>query len=270
MALKTGKKPATYDSHDLLYADFRPKDIFIPDSQKWGFGTDFTNWGMLGNGPDNSVFQGFGGCGDCAWAGPAHETEQAAHEAKRTIPHFTGAVVVEQYSEYSGYNPQTGANDNGSNVRDVLNWRQNKGLRDADGNVHKIGSYVQLELGNWDHLREACFLFEAVGLGFEFPDSAMDQFNNGKPWTVVSGAQIDGGHYVPIVGHPASGWWTCVTWGQRQMLTVQFISKYADELWAWIDAERYNEVTGETWNGYKDADLEKYLSGVALLKGLIK
>lgn len=259
----TGKKPATYDSRDIRYADVRPKALPQFDLPiGWGYGMDFgsANWLMLGNGPDDTVFQGFGGCGDCAWAGPAHEEMQAAHEAGRKIPIFSGKTVVNQYSAYSGYNPQTGANDNGSDVREVLNWRQAKGLVDDTGNTYKIGTYVSLELGNWQALREACWLFESVGLGFNFPSSAMDQFNNGKVWSVVPGAQIDGGHYVPIVGHPWSGYWTCITWGQRQVMTWQFIQTYADELWAYIDPERYSQVTGETYTHFKDADLEKYIA----------
>lgn len=261
--LSLGKKPASYDKRDLLYADIRPKGVQLPQVPvTWGKGMDFgsNNWLMLGNGPDDTVFPGFQGCGDCAWAGPAHEEMQAAHEAGRAIPQFSGKTVVSQYSAYSGYDPQSGANDNGSNVRDVLNWRQTKGLMDDQGNAYKIGAYVSIQPGDWRMLREACWLFESVGIGIQFPNSAMDQFNNGQVWSVVPGASIEGGHYVPVVGHPYPGYWTCITWGQRQVMTWEFVAKYCDEVWAYIDPERYNKVTGLTYNGFKDADLEKYLA----------
>lgn len=275
MQLHLGKKPATYDSRDLLYREARPKSLPISLTDlptTWGHGADFSStdpppkgWGMLGNGPqdDGSVdpsWAAAGGAGDCAWAGPAHEEMQAAHESGRKIPPFSSLTILKQYSEYCGYNLQTGAGDMGSDVREVLKWRQKKGLKSNSGHAYKIGAYYSLELGDWQSLREACYLFESVGLGFEFPESAMNQFNNGQTWSVVPGAQIDGGHYVPIVGHPWPGLWTCITWGRRQVMTWQFIQQYADELWCYIDFERYNRVTGKTAEGYQDVDLERYIT----------
>lgn len=81
-------------------------------------------WGMLGNGPDDSVFPGFQGCGDCAIAGPCHSEQEAAVLAGRPLPRFTGRVAVEQYSELTGYDPETGENDNGTNPQDVFTYRQ--------------------------------------------------------------------------------------------------------------------------------------------------
>jgi hypothetical protein len=269
MTLLLGKRAATYDSRDLRYADVRA-GVSLPPAPPpgGGYGMDFgaAGWLMLGNGPDATVFGGFNGCGDCAWAGPAHEVMESCKNAGRPVPAFSGKTVVDQYSAYSGYDPQTGANDNGSNVRDVLNWRQTKGLLDDAGTAHKIGAYVALEPGNLDQFWEALWLFDAVGIGIKFPNSAMDQTNAGQMWSVVPGAQIDGGHYIPLVGHPTAGVWTCVTWGQRQTMTTQFLSTYCDEAWAWIDPERYSQATGETPQGFRDADLEKYLTAVAQQK----
>jgi hypothetical protein len=174
--------------------------------------------------------------------------------------------VLEQYSAYSGYNLETGAKDNGSNVRDVLKWRQKKGLLDKAGTAHKIGTFVALEPGNTDQLWEALWLFENVGIGINFPNSAMDQFNAGKTWSVVPGAKVDGGHYIPLVGHPVTNAWTCVTWGKRQTMTAQFLTTYCDEAWAYIDPERYNAVTGETLQAFTSADLDKYITLLAAQK----
>ena len=264
MALHLGKKDPTYDSRDLRYAVIR-QGITLPKipPPSGGYGMDFQNWFMLGNGPDDTVFQGFQGCGDCAWAGPAHETMESCKNSGRSVPTFSGKTVVGQYAQYSGYDPKTGANDNGSNVRDVLSWRQKKGLLDDAGTPHKIGAYVSVEPGNLEHLWEALWLFEAVGVGIQFPGSAMDQFNAGKEWTVVPGAKPEGGHYIPIVGHPNADTWTCVTWGKRQTMTAEFLSKYSDEAWAWIDPERYSQLTGNTQQGFSDASLQQYLTAVA-------
>lgn len=266
MSLYLGKQDPTYDSRDRLYADVRPKSLSIRvPNPGGGYGMDFgaSGWLMLGNGPDDSVFKGFDGCGNCAWAGPGHEHMESNHNAGDPVPPFSGKTIVSQYSEYSGYDAKTGENDSGSNVREVLNWRQKTGLLDDNGKAHKIGPYVALEPGNAQQIWEALYLFEAVGIGIQFPQSAMDQTNAGQMWSVVPGTQIEGGHYIPLFGHPSHDVWTCVTWGQRQTMTQQFLIKYCDEAWAWIDPERYNKVTGETLEHQKDADLEKYLSQLA-------
>jgi hypothetical protein len=265
--MKLGKQPATYDSRDIRYADVRPSGVSLPNVPPpgGGYGTDFSDWLMLGNGPcdDGSVQSGwaaFQGAGDCAWAGPAHEEMEACKNAGRPVPAFTCLNVLQQYSAYSGYNLQTGAGDNGSNVRDVLTWRQTKGLVDAAGAAHKIGTFVSLEPGNTDQLWEALWLFESVGIGINFPNSAMDQFNAGQMWSVVAGTAIEGGHYIPLVGHPVQNVWTCVTWAKRQTMTAQFLTTYCDEAWAYIDPERYNAVTGDTLQKFTDADLDKYIT----------
>jgi hypothetical protein len=273
---KTGKRPATYSSKDIRFSDVRPSILnnagvaeTLPSLKSFGggYGTDFSDWLMLGNGPcdDGSITSGYAeeGAGDCAWAGPAHEIMESAKNSSRTVPPFTCLNILNQYAEYLGLADAaalTASNDQGSDVRDVLTWRQQKGLLDTEGNVYKIGAFVSLELGNFQNLYEALYLFENVGIGINFPESAMDQFNAGQEWTVVNGAQIEGGHYIPLVGHPSSSVWTVVTWAQRQTVSQAFLAKYVDEAWAYIDAERYNQVTGKTLQNFTDADLEEYLT----------
>jgi hypothetical protein len=281
---KLGKKAATYSSKDIRYSDVRPAVLdtadaatILPTLKNYvggGYGMDFgaSNWLMLGNGPcdDGSITSGYAenGAGDCAWAGPGHEEMESAFNAGRPVPKFTCLNILNQYAEYLNL-PNAAAlnanNDQGSDVRSVLVKRQTNGLVDVDGNAYKIGTFVSLELGNLQNLYEALYLFEAVGIGINFPESAMDQFNSGQTWSVVPGAQIEGGHYIPLVGHPSTNVWTCVSWGRRQTMTQAFLTKYVDEMWAYVDPERYNAVTGETPQNWKDADLEKFIT--LLLQG---
>jgi hypothetical protein len=269
--LKTGKRPAQYHPELTRLVDIKTSIGLATPIYKssFGYGNDFhngpTGWKILGNGPpdDNSIPQAdaaaLQGAGDCAWAGSAHETMLLCKNARRPVPKFTGLNILQQYSAYSGYDLVTGANDNGSDVVEVLKWRQTKGLVDASGGIHKIGVFVSLEVGNLTELWEALYYFDTVGLGINFPESAMTQLNQGQIWSVVSGAQIEGGHYIPLVGRPTANTWTCITWGQRQIMTEQFVTTYMDEAYCYITLERYNAVTGETPQGVKDYDLEKYL-----------
>lgn len=278
MTFHLGKLPATYDSRDIRFCDIKV-GLSLPNipAPHGGYGTDFAYWGMAGNGPvdpdDHSLpaewTAAAHGAGDCTIAGPAHETMEADHNALRSAATFSAKTCLEQYAilteqaNGTAYDPVTGDGDTGLDPRQVLKYRQKTGLKDDNGNVHKIGVYVAVEPQNLQDLWEALWLFEAVGIGINFPGSAMDQFKAGQPWSVVPGASIEGGHYIPLVGHPTASIWTCVTWGKRQLITPSFLTTYCEEAFAYITAERYSQVTGKTLEGYRDADLEHYITAVA-------
>ncbi len=269
MTLRLGKRPATSDRRDFRYGAVRAT-INLPPAPApgGGYGMDFgaAGWEMLGNGPDDTVFPGFTGCGDCAWAGPAHETMEACQNAGQPVPAFTGKTIVDQYAAYSGFNPQTGANDTGSDVRDVLTWRQSKGLLDDAGTAHTIGAYVALDPTDAAQLWEALWLFGVIGIGINFPGSAMTQTNADQVWSVVPGATVEGGHYIPIVGHPSADIWTCITWGKRQTMTTEFLQTYCDEAWAWVDPARYQTLTGNTIQGFTPTQVQQYLTAVGQMQ----
>jgi hypothetical protein len=269
--LPLGKQTATpLRSETTLYSEVRPalvKAGLIPTPpQMWGHGHDFPQgaWQMLGNGPDDSVFPGFGGCGDCAWADPAHDEMEAAKNAGRPVPPFTGLVVVEQYAEYEGWSrgdlaslkAWIEANDNGSNMQDVIARRQTKGLRDANGTVYKIGKAVGIEPGNLQHLWEVAWLFENADIGIEVQEAQQTQFNErAQPtWDYVPGSPTVGGHAVPVMGKLG-----LISWGEDVYYTAAFIAHQMDEGYAYIDPLRYNAVTGEDYEHFKDADLEKFI-----------
>ena len=54
-------------------------------------------------------------------------------------------------------------------------------------------AYLALTTGNPDQLALAIYLFGATGIGIKFPNTAMDQFNAGKPWDVAKNAKSRAG-----------------------------------------------------------------------------
>lgn len=270
--LKLGKRDATLDDRDLQFAAYLPglkSAGLLPKLPKvFGHGNDFLGegWLMLGNGPDDTVYKGFEGCGDCAWADPAHATMAFAKNSGHPVPRFTGKVIVDQYSEYCGYNPKTGAKDEGSDLREVLAWRQKKGLRDADGKVHKIGHYMAISPKSIEDLMYAVYLLEGTTIGIEFPESADQQFAEGKPWDVVKGAEIVGGHDIYPAGRPNEESFAAITWAKRQPVTNRFYAKYNDESFGYVSAESLSSVTGKTYEGQSAEQLEQYLTQIAKLK----
>jgi hypothetical protein len=265
--LHTGKAPFVPDTRDLKLSAVIPSGVTLPYPKFGDHSTDFTDWLMLGNGPqdDGSIppsWKAVDGAGDCVFAGFGHQIMADCFNAGSAVPKITSLLALQHYAAVTGYNPETGAGDNGTDVRTALDWYQKTGYADASGQVHHIGKYVLVDHTNLVELWQAMMLFESVGIGIEFPASAMTQFNARKPWSVTS-SPIEGGHYIPLVGHPTTNKWICVTWGRAQVMTPQFVAKYADEAWAWVSLDRYNAVTGETAEGYKDVELERYLEALA-------
>jgi hypothetical protein len=264
--LKLGKAPATYDQRDLLFAHYRTSDSLPSHPVHFGHeklvGADA--WQMLGNGPDNTVSINFDGAGDCFFAGGAHETMLWNLEHNNNV-NFSGADCIADYSAVTGYNPKAPLNangqnptDNGTKSRDGFKYRQKTGLIDVGGERHKIGAYVGLELGNMDELLEALYLFGVVGIGLRFPASAMDQFNAGKPWSVVPGPEPTEGHYIPLVAYRDQ--LEVVTWGRIQKMTPQFYKTYADEAWAVLSPEMLNN--GKSPEGFNFAQLKADLASI--------
>jgi len=264
--LKLGKKTATYDKRDLLFAQYRTAAALPSHPKHFGHEklVEANAWQMLGNGPDNTVSNGFNGAGDCVFAGGDHETMLWTLESGAPAT-FTGANSITDYRAVTGYDPNApldaqGNNptDQGTNTRDALKYRQDTGLIDAAGNRHKIGAYIALELGNMDQLLEALYLFGVIGIGIKFPGSAMDQFNAGKPWSVVPGPDPTEGHYIPLVAYRTN--LQCVTWGRIQEMTSQFYKTYCDEAWAILSPEMLK--TGKSLEGFDLAQLQDDLKAL--------
>jgi hypothetical protein len=191
--------------------------------------------GMLGN--DNY--------GDCVWAGAAHETMLWTLEAGK-LAAFSTDGVLSDYSAVTGFKKSDPNTDQGTDMKDAASYRRKTGVIDAAGKRHKVDAYLGLKVGNMTELNQALYLFGAVGVGIQFPESAMTQFNNGKAWTVVPGAKIEGGHYVPLVG--LNGKYYVITWGKLQPVSAAFLKKYMDEAIAYVSAEQLKN--GKTLDGF--------------------
>lgn len=220
MNYKLGKLPAR-DSVKLKLKDYLTFSVVPPT--KFGHYDLETNWGLLGNDQ----------YGDCVWAGAGHETILWNKEADKTIT-ITEQDALNDYSAVTGFNPDNPSSDQGTDMQVAAAYRQKTGITDGT-NRHKITAYVALSVGDKTELKQAIYLFSAVGVGINFPASAMTQFNDGKPWTIVK-SSIEGGHYVPAVGYD-SKYVYVVTWGKIQKMSWGFLEKYNDESLAYISLE---------------------------------
>lgn len=249
--MKYGKLPVRHDARTLAFERYtsrlpNPPRSVSPLDRFQHFG-----WGTLGNDQ----------YGDCVWAGAAHETMLWTTEAGK-LARFDDVHVLADYAKVTGFDPRTGANDNGTVVLDALNYRRKVGVHDASGTAHKIGAYAKVDASNTVHLKAAVWLFDAVGIGFEVPDYAEDQFALGQIWHIGGqdpNAPIVGGHYVPVVGYDSGGLWL-VTWGELHRMTWQFFRKYTDEAYALLSPDMLR--AGKSPDGFDLATLNADLAAL--------
>lgn len=208
-----------------------------PASVNWA--GNIANWGMMLN-------DKYGNC-TCACGGHLVMVWTDAETGTPVV--VPDEAVLAMYEAVSGFNPATGANDNGAVISQVLRHWHKHGL-----NGHRIAGYAYVDPTNETLLKQAVNLFGGLDIGLALPVSAQAQV--GQIWDVpVGGAQGAGqpgswgGHCVPIVGYSDAGL-TCVTWGQLQSMTWNFFNTYADEAWAVLspDWTVKNGVSPEGFN----------------------
>jgi hypothetical protein len=118
MPLKTGKRPFKMHAKTLFFEKYAGDAIpEAPEKVYWGYKVPEDQWGMLAN---DEV-------GDCVVAGAMHmDMNWTAHTG--TMRTYTREQALEIYSRLTGYDPTTGANDNGLVVTDFLNFWQTEGF----------------------------------------------------------------------------------------------------------------------------------------------
>ena len=227
-------------------------------ARKWAVAARFSDYfhvanlptppAVFGGPPPNLNWEGMLGndrYGNCVCAGAAHETIYWDTFSKNPITTFTAACVLSDYSAVTGFNTNDPYSDEGTDMGVYASYRKKTGILDAHGKRHKVSGYLGLQVANINELILAAYLFNGVGFGFEFPSSAMSQFNSGSQiWSVVSkNSQILGGHYVNVFGRNAAGNILLSTWGKTWSMTPQFAQYYNDETIAWVSVENINAIS---------------------------
>ncbi|MFI5252939.1 MAG: hypothetical protein ACHQQQ_10980 [Bacteroidota bacterium] len=226
--MKLGKRAPRHDPRTLQLGNYLKADLLPTPPPVVDWTPKVKNWGMMKN---DSI-------GDCTCAAAGHLImEWTANASREATP--PDAAIVKAYAAITGYNPVTGANDNGATETDVLNYWRTKGI-----GGHKIIAYAALEPKNHDHIKDSVYLLGDVYIGLALPLSAQHQV----VWTVPPGGPTGsgapgswGGHAVPVVGYDSRGL-TVVTWGALKTMTWSFWEVYCDEAYA---------VLSHDWIGVK-------------------
>lgn len=224
MAFKLGLKAPRPGSVRLSFATYLNFNQLPTPPAVFGHYSLVGAWGMLGNDQ----------WGDCADAGPCHQTMLWTAEGTGAAAPFSTASALQNYTQTSDFDPNAGPpgnnpTDQGTDIAKMAAYWANTGFVDDTGARHKVVAVMNLHPGDVREILIATYLFGSVGLGFALPDSAMQQTQNGEPWDVVPDANIEGGHYVPVVGREANGNMVGITWGQTQEITPAFLRAYNNQ-----------------------------------------
>lgn len=241
MNLKLGKLPVRKDPRtiklsSILRALPPTPDTFDIDSQ----------WPDL---RDNYMFLN-DTYGDCVIAGRAHMTLRFERFEE-------GKIILISDDDVKGeYFSETGGLDSGLVMLNSLNkWRKNGWT--AAGEPYWIHAYASVDYKNHNEVKQAIYLLNGVYLGFQVPQSAIDQFKNSQVWDVVpDDGGIQGGHCIYTLAYNSN--LVAMTWGKRQPMTWAFWDKYVDEAYAIVDEK-------DTWLPDSPVDIEKldgYLSEI--------
>lgn len=196
--------------------------------------------------------------GDCVWAMFANFIIlTTVHTGSLFVP--TLVDVLKCYSDVTGFDPATGANDNGTNMTDAMAYMQSTGMAG-----HKILGWARVDHTNLNERRLGADLFGATLTGVNFPESADTQFNSASSWEIDPSSPIAGGHAILRPGYGAAGddYVTWAKWDQKASAAWSF--GYVDEEYVAITEDWFDAVTKLTPGGLDLLTLEADLKLLAV------
>lgn len=260
IAKQYGKKPYVPSDSDLQFSDvFEP--LATTPGVQWGhyellegglYDFDFP-LGMLANDK----------LGDCEIAGQDHGQMLDDAEAGRPIPEFDDATATADYSAVGGYVPGKPETDQGLETRETLAYRRKTGMASVDKKRHKIGIFGELPFADLDYLDAVGQTTGKIALGTAITNEAAAQFDRAEPFDLGGDEDLDGYHFVYVVGKLA-GNFVVITWGTFALMTPRYLQAKADEAWAYATGAQINPQSNDTLAGL---DVEKARAFIHGLKG---
>lgn len=226
ITFRGGRRPADPSKPRLLLRPYIKTLPAPPASVDWY--SAVTDWPMFLNDQ----------LGCCTEAMVGHNLQNTSTYGDGATVTITDDDVLTAYERVSGYRPGHPETDRGAVLQDVYNdWRKHG----VGG--HKALAFAAVNVHDLDEVKTAINEFGAAGLGIIVDETMMDDFNAGKGWTRVGGAQL-GGHAVPAVGYDDEGVWV-VTWGQVIKMTWAVFRRVCEEGWIAVLPEWVNDQTGK-------------------------
>ena len=156
--------------------------------------------------------------------------------------------------------------DPGADLESVLRFVQDKGaFPDGRG---RIAAWIRVDPTNWQHVKQAIWLFGGVYAGACMPDAWPDNFTgqSGFTWDLAGHHNPDNAHCIPLSGYAEDIGAVCMTWGKLGTITPRAIANYfasaqGGEMYAPVSLDWPDRVTLKAPSGFDIAGLESALKG---------
>jgi hypothetical protein len=249
---RLGKAPVQVDPRTLKLSTYLTDTTVLP---KMAAGFDWSSlvkkWPMYLNDT----------LGDCTIAETGHQI-QLWSAAARDPEEITDAQVLKAYEAISGYNPQTGADDNGAVILDVLKYWRKTGI-----GAHTIAAFLQIDPTSFHEMTLGNYLFGGLDLGLQMPLSAQ---NLGTSWDMPPGTEWQqdpnwvpgswGGHCVYALSVDRKGDLKVISWGEVITVSAAFVTAYVDEAYVAVSVDFMR--AGKSPAGFDLAQLTSDLAAV--------
>lgn len=272
--------PSREDPQDFLLANHTIPTV--EPAWGWGHGNTYLNWFMNGNGPREpgevlpvTWAAAMKGAGNCVAAARLNEIKcmlvdagMSPAEAHAIVGDAEMAIklymAVYQFKGEPAYDPITGANDNGLEIRARLEHDAKVGTTLANGSVHTVGMYAKVDVSNLNELLFALRNFDAVPAGITVNNANEETFDAKMPeghavWG-EEGKNEGENHCIPLVGRPTAEEIVGITWSRPVNLLEAFRANRMFEAWAYLSPDRISKVTGKDYEGASEATLEEYIA----------
>lgn len=240
---KLGKQKATHDVRTLKLSLYTAKLTPPPPSADWTAENDREigkdSWQMYAN--DR--------IGICGPAGIGHRiTAWTSTVGEPIVP--TMDEVLAFYRAESGFDPSTGANDNGVVMLNAMKRWQKQGMAGR-----RIAGYASIDPRDHNTVATAIWLFGGIAMGFQMPLAWQDAPEWRAPVNFAGGKWSKGswgGHWVDGAAYNELGI-RVITWGTELFCSWHALETYCDEIYVplshdWFDRATRKAPSGGLWD----------------------
>ncbi|GBR30081.1 hypothetical protein NKW55_11835 [Gluconobacter kondonii] len=207
----------------------------VPTQKDWSAGVPYQMWG-------NDRY----GC--CAFAAQAALTATWTNAAQALVVMPT-SMVLNNYAAVTGFDPQTGARDNGTVLLDELNFWLREGLHRPGQTLDYLTAYGTIDPQDCDSIRRGICYLGGVLAGVQVPQGFMDlPLGTTWDWNAISNKTPVGGHAIALVGYDPKGLFFN-TWGTRTFMPWDTFTKIADEAYGLLSRQNWVSIPGTSPNG---------------------
>lgn len=212
-----GKLPKLEDARNLQLKNYIPaKQRPVGMTKSWAEPVDV--WPTLGN---LEV-----GC--CTCTGIGHGIVcWSANDGHPSMP--TTQQIIDAYKKISGYDPTRPETDRGAYMLDAAKLYCGEGI---GGHVGE--AFAEIERDDVTTMMRALDIFGVLYCGFGLPTT----IRNESIWSDTSAPKYSLGGHAMVLVRRSPYVWEGITWGHRQQMTHNFLSRYLDE--AYVLVPRYD------------------------------